>query len=133
MGMRETVRSLPAYFIFSGLAGVVIAFRVALLGAGIFVVIVALIGVGFSLASVHFRCTPPKLLRDYAGRIGTLLYASAGWTVLCLLLSLLGGPSAFGLVSLILTLLILWYLLKNVRRLAAESQAALSEPPASGD
>jgi hypothetical protein len=75
MGMRETVRSLRAYFIFSGLAGVVIAFRVALLGAGIFVVIVALIS--FSLAGVHFRFTPPKLLRDCAGRIGTLRYASA--------------------------------------------------------
>ncbi len=55
--MRETVRSLRAYFIFSGLAGVVIAFRVALLGAGIFVVIVALISVGFSLA----RCTSDSL------------------------------------------------------------------------
>lgn len=52
-------------------------FRVALLGAGIFVVIVALISVGLSLARVHFRFARPKLLRDCAGRIGTLRYASA--------------------------------------------------------
>lgn len=78
MGMRETVRSLRAYFIFSGLAGVVFAFRVALLGAGIFVAIVALISVGFSLAFVYFGFTLPKPLRDSAGRVGTLLYASAG-------------------------------------------------------
>jgi len=132
MGMRETVRSLRAYFLFSGLAGVVFAVRVARLGAGIFVVIVALISVGFSLAFVNFGFTLPKLLRNSVGRIGTLLYTSAGWTVLCFLLSLLGGPSAFGLVSLILTLLILWYLLKNVRRLAADSQPAPSEPPPFG-
>ena len=37
-----------------------------------------------------------------------------------------------GMVSLILTLLSLWYLLKNVRRLAAEPQAAPSEPPPTG-
>lgn len=122
MGVRETVRSLRAYFMFSGPAGVVFAFRVVLLGAGIFLAVVALISVGFSLAFAYFGFTLPKLLRGSAGRIGTLLYASAGWSVFCFLLSLLGGPSAFG-----------WYLLKNVRRLAAESQAASCEPPSSGD
>lgn len=79
----------------------VFAFRVALLGAGIFLAVVALISVGFSLAFVYFGFTLPRLLRGSAGRSGTLLYASAGWSVFCLLLSLLGGPSAFGLVSLI--------------------------------
>lgn len=101
MGVRETVRSLRAYFMFSGPAGVVFAFRVVLLGAGIFLAVVALISVGFSLAFVSFGFTLPKLLRGSAGRIGTLLYASAGWSVFCFLLSLPGGPSAFGLVSLI--------------------------------
>lgn len=102
MGVRETVRSLRAYFMFSGPAGVVFAFRVALLGAGILLAVVALISVGFSLAFVYLGFTLPKLLRGSAGRIGTLLYASAGWRVwrvFCFLLSLLGGPSAFGLVS----------------------------------
>jgi Flp pilus assembly protein TadB len=63
MGMRETLRSLRAYFMLSGLAGVVFAFRVALLGAGIFVVIVALISVGFSLAFVYVGFTLPRLCR----------------------------------------------------------------------
>ena len=132
MGMRETVRSRRAHFMLSGLAGVVFAFRVALLGASIFGVIVTLISVGFSLAFVYVGFTLPKLLIDSASRIGTLRYASAGWAVLRFLLSLLGG-SAFGLVSLILTLLILWYPLKNVRQLAAESQTVPSEQPSSGD
>jgi hypothetical protein len=133
-GMRETVRSLRAYFIFSGLAGLFFAasaLRVSLLGAGIISVIVGLISIGFSLAFVYVGFTLQKLLRGSASGIVTLLYVSAGWTVFFFLLSLFGGPSAFGLVTLILTLLILWYLLKNVRRLAAEAQAAPSEPPPS--
>jgi Ca2+/Na+ antiporter len=134
MEMRETVRSLRAYFIFSGLAGLffgVSALRVNLLGTAIGAII-GLISIGFSLAFVYVGFTLPKLLRVSANRIVTLLYASTGWTVLFFLLSLFGGLSVFGLVTLILTLLILWYLLKNVRRLAAEVQGAPCEAPPSG-
>lgn len=129
MEMRETVRSLRAYFIFSGLAGVffgVSALRANLLGTAIGAII-GFISIGFSLAFVYVGFTLPKLLRVSANRIVMLLYASTAWTVFFFLLSLLGGPSVFGLVALVLTLLILWYLLKNVRRLAAEVQATPSE------
>ena len=134
MEMRETVRSLRTYFIFSGLAGVlfgVSALRVNLLGTAIGAII-GLISIGFSLAFVYVGFTLPKLLRVSANRIVALLYVSTGWTVFFFLLSLFGGLSVFGLVSLIVTLLILWYLLKNVRRLAAEVQAAPSEASPSG-
>lgn len=94
-------------------------------------VIVGLVSVGFSLAFVYVGFTLPKLLSVSASRIVTLLYASTGWAVLFFLLSLLGGLSLSASVTLILTLLILWYLLKNVRRLAAEAQAARSEAPPS--
>ena len=130
MGMRETVGSLRAYFILSGL---LTAFPIALLlGGGIFSVIVGLITVGFGLAFLYVGFTLPKLLRVSAGRIVTLLYANGGWTVLLYLLSLFRSPSAVELVYFILALLIVWYLLKNVRRLAAEAQAAPSEPPPPG-
>ena len=134
MEMRETVRSLRAYFIFSGLAGVlfgVSALRVNLLGTAIGAII-GLISIGFSLAFVYVGFTLPKLLRVSANRIVALLYVSTGWTVFFFLLSLFGGLSVFGLASLIVTLLILWYLLKNVRRLAAEVQGAPSEASPSG-
>lgn len=129
MEMRETVRSLRAYFIFSGLAGVffgVSALRANLLGTAIGAII-GFISIGFSLTFVYVGFTLPKLLRVSANRIVMLLYASTAWTVFFFLLSLLGGPSVFSLVALVLTLLILWYLLKNVRRLAAEVQATPSE------
>lgn len=131
MEMRETVRSLRAYFIFSGLAGVffgVSALRANLLGTAIGAII-GLISIGFSLAFVYVGFTLPKLLRVSANRVVMLLYVSTAWTVFFFLLSLFGGPSVFGLVALVVTLLILWYLLKNVRRLAAEVQAAPSEAP----
>ena len=128
MGMRETVGSLRAYFILSGLASLFLAFRVSRQGAGILAIIVELITVGFSAAFIYFGFTLAKQLRDSASRIVTLLYVSGGWTVFFFLLSLLGGPSISGLVTLILTLLILWYLLKNVRRLATEAQAPPPQP-----
>ena len=135
MEMRETVRSLRAYFIFSGLAGLffgVSTLQANLLGTAIGAII-GLISIGFSLAFVYVGFTLPKLLRVSANRIVMLLYASTAWTVFSFLLSLLGGPpSVFALVALVVTLLILWYLLKNVRRLAAEVQAAPSEAPRPG-
>lgn len=131
MGMRETVGSLRAYFILTGLAGAFAALRMNLLNAGILGAVVEVITIAFSLAFVYVGFTLSKLLRSSASRVATLLYASAGWSVFAFLLSVLGGPSAIALFTLILSLLIVWYLLKNVRRLAGEAQAAQSEPPAS--
>jgi hypothetical protein len=131
VGMRETVGSLRAYFILSGLAGVFSALRINLLNAGIIGAVVEVITIAFSVAFVYVGFTLSKLLRSSASRVATLLYASAGWSVFAFLLSVLGGPSAIALFTLILSLLIVWYSLKNVQRLAGEAQAAQSKPPAS--
>ena len=123
--MRETVRSLRIYFILSGLANLFVwasALRVGLQSPGTIGVIVEVISIGLSLAFLYVGFSLAGLLRSSAGRIVTLLYISTGWTVFVCLLSLLQGISPVGLVPLILALLILWYLLKNVRRLAAEAQ-----------
>jgi len=129
--MRETVGSLCAYFILGGLVGVFSALRINLLNAGIIGEVVGVITIAFSVAFVYVGFTLSKLLRSSASRVATLLYASAGWSVFAFLLSVLGGPPAIALFTLILSLLIVWYLLKNARRLAGEAQAAQSEPPAS--
>src|SRR5207253_9706670 len=68
MGMRETVRSLRAYFIFSGLAGVFFAassLRVSLLDAGVIGVILGLISIGFSLAFVYVGFTLAKAVERF--------------------------------------------------------------------
>ena len=131
VGMRETVGSLRVYFILSGIAGVFSALRINLLNADIIGAIVELITIAFSLAFVYVGFALSRLLKSSASHIATLLYASAGWSVFAFLLSILAGPSAVALLILILSLLIVWYLLKNVRRLAGEAQAAPSEPPVS--
>jgi hypothetical protein len=127
MAMRETVRSLRAYFILSGLATLFSygrALWVNFQGPFTFATVVGVIGIGFSLAFFYTGVSLPRLLRSSAGRIATLLYVSTGWVVFVFLLGLLEGLAPVAVITLILSLLILWYLLKNVQRLAADAQAS---------
>jgi predicted membrane channel-forming protein YqfA (hemolysin III family) len=84
------------------------------------------IRIGFSAAFLYVGIDLPQLLRSSASRIVTLLYVSTGWVVFVFLLGLLEGLALIAVVTLLLSLLILWYLLKNIRRLAAEAQASPS-------
>lgn len=132
--MRETVRSLRAYFILSGVATLFSYGRALLVnsqeGPLIFAIVVGIIGIGFSLAFLYAGFSLPRLLTSSAGRIVTLLYVSTGWVVFVFLLGLLEAqPTPVALFTLVLSLLILWYLLKNVRRLAAEAQVSSSAVP----
>lgn len=130
MAMRETVRSLRAYFILSGLATLFSygrALWVNFQGPFMIATVIGIIGIGFSLAFLYVGFSLPGLLKSSVGRIVTLLYVSTGWVVFVFLLGLLEGVAPVALFTLVLSLLILWYLLKNVRRLAAEAQVAPSE------
>lgn len=129
MAMRETVRSLRAYFILSGLATLVSygrALWVNFQGPFKLPTVIGVIGICFSLAFLYVGICLPGLLRSSAGRIVTLLFVSTGWVVFVFLLGLLEGLATVAVVTLLLSLLILWYLLKNVRRLAAEAQVSSS-------
>lgn len=127
MAMRETVRSLRAYFILSGLLSLVSsvsALRVSLMGPAMIAAIPAAISAVFSVTFLYVGFSLAGLLGTSVGQIITLLYASTGWSVLVFLLSLLQGLDPVRLGVLIFALLILWYLLVNVRRLAAEAQTS---------
>ena len=127
MAMRETVRSLRAYFILSGLATLFSygrALWVNSQGAVSIATVIGVFGIGFSLAFLYVGFSLPGLLRSSAGRIAILLYVSTVWVLFVFLLGLLEGLAPVALITLILSLLILWYLLKNVRRLAAEAQGS---------
>jgi hypothetical protein len=135
MKMTETVRSLRLYFILSGLAGLFVsgsALRVSLQSSVAIGAALHAISIAFSLAFLYGGFCLAGLLRTSSGRILALLYASAGWSVLQFLLSFLRTGRPFGLVTLLLVLLIVWYLLKNVERLAAESQVVSPRAIASG-
>jgi hypothetical protein len=135
MAMRETVRSLRVYFILSGLSSLLFAgsvLSVSLQGSDMIGTVIMVICIGFSLVFLYVGVFLKGLLRSAAGRIVTLLYTSAGWTLFAFLLSLLHGFSSGGLVILVVSLLIFWYLLRNVRRLAAQAQVSSSGATPSG-
>ena len=129
MAMKETVRSLRAYFILSGLASLWFQFldlgvrlRAVISPATILVMAIGIVGVGLALAFLYVGGFLPKLLQSSPHRIVILLYISAGWAVVTSLLGLLNGVQIGTIVVLAVSLLILWYLLRNVRRLTAEAQ-----------
>jgi len=125
MAMKETVRSLRAYFILSGVATLISygrALWVNFQGPISIPTIIGVIGIGFSTAFLYVGINLPRLLRSSAGRIVTLLYVSTGWVVFVFLVGLREELAPIAVVTLLLSLLILWYLLKNIRRLAAEAQ-----------
>ena len=125
MAMKETVRSLRAYFILSGVATLISygrALWVNFQGPISIPTIIGVIGIGFSAAFLYVGINLPRLLRSSAGRIVTLLYVSTGWVVFVFLVGLREELAPIAVVTLLLSLLILWYLLKNIRRLAAEAQ-----------
>ncbi|OLB22087.1 MAG: hypothetical protein AUH15_07480 [Acidobacteriales bacterium 13_2_20CM_55_8] len=135
MAMKETVRSLRAYFILSGIAslwfgflGLAVNLQTAISPATILMASIGIVGVGFSLAFVYVGVFLPGLLRSSSHRIVILLYASTVWAVLTFLLSLLNSVQPGAIVVIVISLLILWYLLRNVRRLSAEAhQSAPTE------
>jgi len=127
--MRETVSSLRAYFILSGLAelciealALVAALRAAISVATVLTILVAVVGISFSIAFLYVGALLPALLRTAVNRIAALLYVSAGWLVVSSVPGFFLGDRTWALVGLAIGLLIVWYLLRNVRRLAAEAQ-----------
>jgi predicted membrane channel-forming protein YqfA (hemolysin III family) len=127
MAMKETVRSLRAYFILSGVATLISygrALWVNFQGPFKLPTAIGVIGIGFSVAFLYVGINLPRLLRSSASRVVTLLYVSTGWVVFVFLLGLREELAPIAVVTLLLSLLILWYLLKNIRRLATEAQAS---------
>jgi hypothetical protein len=127
--MRETVRSLRAYFILTGLWTLFSYGRALWVNFEtrfIFATVVGIIGIGFSLAFLYVGFSLPGLLTSSVDRIVTLLYVSTGWVAFMFLIGLLEGLAPVAVFTLVFSLLVLWYLLKNVRRLAAEAQVASS-------
>ena len=145
MAMRETVRSLRVYFIVIGIIGgastsdlgSLANFRENVVGAGF-----AIIGLGFALAYLFVGVFLRRLLVQSVGTINVVLYASLAYLVLSSLFELLsglsiahtslrtaadeagGGFSAATIVYLAVGLGIIWYLLRNVKRLSQEERSS---------
>lgn len=130
--MRETVTSLRVYFILSG--GSSLVFAVSALdkipGPGTVAKVLLTVSVVFGLAFLYVGAFLGRLLLTASDRIVALLYASFGWSIFAFLLGLmLRGFSESGLVILMISWLVVWYLLRNARRLAAEALVSSYQPP----
>lgn len=127
--MRETVRSLRIYFMLSGLASLwvgfqslVSVFRAPVSPATIVAIASAIASATLAVGFIYVGLFLGRLLQHSSNLIVMLLYLSMGLAILSSLLSFLAGAGVTAIVVLAVTLLILWYLLRNVRRLAAEAQ-----------
>jgi hypothetical protein len=123
MAMKETVRSLKAYFILSGLISGALNVSAFLRGEAALGRVIALVGLGFAMAYLYAGFRLRQLLATAPGQVLKLLIAGAVFLALLFGLDLLSGMTGGTLPSVIVGLLITWYLFVNVRRLAAEAQA----------
>jgi hypothetical protein len=122
MAMRETARSLRAYFVVSAILSGAMNIA-ALRGSEGLGTVIFLIGVGFALAYLYLGVRLKQLLVSAPQRITGILIAGAAFLVLLLVLGLLSGFQGGLLFQVVLGLLITWYLFVNVKRLAAEARA----------
>jgi hypothetical protein len=124
MAMRETVRSLRAYFILSALlSGGANLWTLVNTPSGVAAAF-ALIGLGFSAAYLYLAFNLRRLLATNPPRITNVLIAGAVFLGLLFVLDLLSKAAGGTLPVTVIGLLITWYLFVNVRRLAAETQSA---------
>lgn len=122
--MRETVRSLKAYFIVIAVLGLIGSIStLSLSSVNPLFLIIGLIGLAFALAYLYIGISLRKLLVDSPKTINNVILASMAYQVLNFLLSLLNSVQVASIVQLAIGLLITWYLLNSVKRLSLEENA----------
>jgi hypothetical protein len=90
--------------------------------ATVLTILIAVVGICFWIAFLYVGALLPALLRSAVSRIAALLHVSAGWLVVSSVPGFFLGDRTWVLVGLAIGLLIVWYLLRNVRRLAVDAQ-----------
>ena len=128
MAMRETARSLAAYFILSGLLGGAINLNSLLRDGTGFAMVVDLIGVALCVAYLYVGVRLRHLLAAAPRQVVGVLTATAAFLIVILVLSLASGAIRETWPTLVIGGLITWYLYANVRRLIAQPRPAGATP-----
>jgi quinol-cytochrome oxidoreductase complex cytochrome b subunit len=129
MAMKETARSLRAYFFLVGIVSggnYIVSLNVMAQTGAIELVgaTITVVGLGLAIAYVYLGTRLNHLLVTSPQKITAVLIAGAIFLVVLLLLNLLGGLRIGALIYLLLGLLITWYLYANAKRLAGEARGA---------
>jgi hypothetical protein len=120
----ETVGSLKAYFIVVAVLGLLASTSwLALSSVSPLFLIIGLIGLAFSIAYFYIGISIRKLLVNSPNTINNVILASMAYQVICFLLTLLNSFLLSSIIRLPIGLLITWYLLNSVKRLASEERA----------
>jgi CBS domain containing-hemolysin-like protein len=122
--MKESVGSLRAYFIVVGLLSGYDNYQLLTVASGnIILLVLGLIGMALSIASLYIGISLPKLLVESPKLITTVLLCALGFLVVTSLLILSLGAITAALIRLVIGSLIIWYLFNSVRRLSAEERS----------
>ncbi|MBW4620159.1 MAG: hypothetical protein KME17_12505 [Cyanosarcina radialis HA8281-LM2] len=122
--MKESVGSLRAYFIVVGLLSGFDHYKLLTVASGnIILLVLGLIGMALSIASLYIGISLPKLLVESPKLITTVLLVALGFLVLTSLLIMSVGLGTSAIVRLVIGGLIIWYLFNSVKRLSAEERS----------
>lgn len=126
--MKETVRSLKAYFILSGLLSGAQNMVALEKSGGIIATVIAIVGIGFAVAYIFTGVRLRSLLAKAPQKVLNLLIAGAVFLAALFGVAALYGTVVAAAPIVVTGLLITWYLFVNIRRLSAESRPAATAP-----
>ena len=122
--MKETVRSLRAYFVVVAVLSGAMNLAALVRPVNGLSMVISLIGLGFALAYLYLGVRLKRLLVSSPEQVTGVLIAGAVFLVLLFGLGMLFGLQGGLVAQVILGLLIAWYLFVNVKRLAVEARTA---------
>jgi hypothetical protein len=126
MAMRETVGSLRAYLVISGLLATAMYLMPLLVGASGIAAVILLGGVAVGLSYVFLGVRLKSLLSHSPNTVIRILQAGVAFLVVALLVQVAWGNALAALPSALVGLLITWYMLANAKRLGVEMRGEAS-------
>jgi hypothetical protein len=121
--MKETAKSLRAYFVIAGLLSAYSNVTSLLANPGVLTLAFDVAGILLALGFLYAGAVLPTLLASAPERLNLLLGLTAGVSLAHGAVVMLVAPSVFAVVVQVVSLLICFYLYVNVKRLAAEARA----------
>jgi hypothetical protein len=127
MAMKETAKSLMTYFsVSAGFAALGAWDALKEANRDVYSIAAGVILIAFAGAYVYAGSKVVKLQTESPQPIIRLLYLALGLVVLSSLASLAGGDNMRGGVTLVIGVLLTWYLVTNVKRLSREARSSTS-------
>ena len=121
--MKETAKSLRAYFVLAGLLSAYSNGTSLLASPGVLTLVFDVVGLLLAAGFLYAGAVLPTLLATAPQRLNVLLAATAAVSLAHGAVVMIVAPSVFAVVVQGVSLLICYYLYVNVKRLAAEARA----------